>query len=200
MIKAICFDLDGMYFEASGFQLFKDALIRLGAKMEDINLYLHGDSMKAFKRGEIDEDDYWSSVIKSLGIDITTAAIKELLVKNYKLNSEVHSLVLKAKEAGYKTCICSNNFITRVRGLNDKFGFLDHFDVSVFSYEVKDLKPSPVIFKELLLRTAVKPEELIYADDNADKLSGAQTLGINTFTFSSIDQFKEELVKLGVAL
>jgi HAD superfamily hydrolase (TIGR01509 family) len=101
---------------------------------------------------------------------------------------------------GYKTCICSNNFITRVRGLNDKFSFLDNFDFSVFSYEVGELKPSSIIFEELLVRSKLKPEQLVYSDDNADKLYGAQNLGINTFVFSNATCFKEELARLGVIL
>lgn len=200
MIKAICFDLDGVYFKSSGFQLFKDSLIELGAKIDDINLYLHGDPMNAFKRGEVSEGDYWASSIKALGIDITISQVKEMLVKNYAVDPEVQSIVLKAREAGYKTCVCSNNFVTRIRGLNDKFSFLDNFDFSVFSYEVNDLKPSPVIFKELLLQSGVRPEQMVYSDDNADKLYGAQELGINTFVFSDTAQFKKELVKLGVVL
>ena len=128
MIKAICFDLDGVYFKSSGFQLFKDSLIELGAKIDDINLYLHGDPMNAFKRGEVSEGDYWASSIKALGIDITISQVKEMLVKNYAVDPEVQSIVLKAREAGYKTCVCSNNFVTRIRGLNDKFSFLDNFD------------------------------------------------------------------------
>lgn len=200
MIKAICFDLDGVYFEASGFQSFKNALIKLGAKPEDINYCLYDEPMNRFKRGEIDEDEYWNRTIDLLGIGISVAEIKDLLTKGYTVNPEVHELVLKSKNAGFKTCICSNNFTTRVRSLNEKFDFLKDFDASVFSYEVKALKPSPIIFKELLRRVGVRPEELVYSDDKPDKLAGAQELGIKTFVFADVDQFKKELEKLDVKL
>lgn len=200
MIKAICFDLDGVYFDDSGFQLFKDTLVELGASRETVTDCFHGGSMDQFKRGELSEDEYWQSTLRSLGINISAPDIQSLMVKHYNVNPEVRTLVLMARQAGYKTCVCSNNFTTRISKLNEKFNFLEDFDFSVFSYEVGELKPSPVIFKELLLRANVKPDELVYSDDNSDKLAGAQELGINTFTFTNIDQFKDELTKLGVAL
>ena len=46
MIKAICFDLDGVYFSENGFKSFKQKIIDMGADTE-------------FKRGTTKEQEYW---------------------------------------------------------------------------------------------------------------------------------------------
>ena len=62
------------------------------------------------------------------------------------------------------------------------------------------MKPEKGIFKELLKRAGIKPKEMIYSDDNKDKLQGALSLGVNTFVYRNFEQFKNELLKLGVNL
>jgi FMN phosphatase YigB (HAD superfamily) len=52
----------------------------------------------------------------------------------------------------------------------------------------------------LLEKLNVKPEELIYSDDNPARLSGAHELGIQTFVFQNFDQFMDELKKRGIDL
>jgi putative hydrolase of the HAD superfamily len=79
-----------------------------------------------------------------------------------------------------------------------KFQFLDDFDTKVFSYEVGFLKPDKRIFQELVKRSGVKPEEILYSDDCEEKLTGAKEIGIQTFVFRDFDQFMAELKTQGV--
>ena len=95
-----------------------------------------------------------------------------------------------------KTCLCSNNFVTRIRELDTKFGFLKDFDVKVFSYEVGIMKPEKGIFEALISQSGVKPEEIVYADDDESKLQGAIDLGINAFVYEGFEKFKEKVNSL----
>ena len=121
-----------------------------------------------------------------------------MLRKSYSVNHEIKNFACEIKEAGYKTCLCSNNFVTRIRELEKEFSFLKHFDVKVFSYDIGVLKPNINIFHALVGQCGVDASEIVYADDSESKLTGAEELGINTFIFEDINQFKYHLASLEV--
>ena len=106
--------------------------------------------------------------------------------------------VKNVRNAGYKTLICSNNFPARINGLQNRFGFLDDFDVHVFSYDVGFDKPSKEIFQILIERAEVFPEEVFYSDDDETKMDGAKELGITTFLYTDFDAFVDYLESLSV--
>lgn len=200
MVKAVCFDLDGVYFTEDGFRGFKDSLEALGATREHINHQLHGKPMELFKRGQVTEEEYWQETIKTLGINIDVDVIISMLAEHYEVNLEVQALVTKLRERGIQTCICSNNFVTRVEQLDGKFSFLKDFDVAVFSYEVGVLKPSITIFKELVRRTELDPDEIVYSDDSEQKITGALKLGIQAFPYQNYRQFLSKLETFGISV
>jgi putative hydrolase of the HAD superfamily len=108
--------------------------------------------------------------------------------------------VKKVRAAGYKTVICSNNFPARIDGLHKRFGFLDDFDVAVFSYEVGISKPAKEIFQTLIAKASVEAHEIVYSDDDESKMVGANELGINTFMYTDFDAFINYLEGVGVTV
>ena len=201
MIKAICFDLDGVYFTAQSFKNFKKNLPKEINDEEKVSYVLaKSDEMMKFKTGKISEEDYWDYAAKELKIQTDLDGICDCLRESYNINHEVVDYVAKVQEAGYKTCICSNNFITRVRELDNEWGFLDLFDVKVFSYEVGFMKPAKEIYQTLIIRTGVNPKEIVYSDDDENKMTGAKELGINTFLYTGFNDFKKKVASFGVSV
>jgi 2-haloacid dehalogenase len=68
----------------------------------------------------------------------------------------------------------------------------------VLSGEEKVCKPDPKIYKILLDRYQLCPEESIFIDDRQDNLETAQKLGIETILFKTAEQLRENLKKLRV--
>jgi epoxide hydrolase-like predicted phosphatase len=201
MIKAICFDLDGVYFTPESFKKFKKNLPKKVNDPDKADYVLHdSEELLNFKNGKITEKDYWDFARSKLGIKVSNEEIFAILRDSYEVNSDVKNYVKKVRSAGYKTCICSNNFETRVRELDKKFSFIQEFDVVVFSYQVGVMKPDVKIFQELVKKIRVNPEEIIYSDDNEDKLEGAKSLGIKTFVYEDFKSFQRRLEELGANL
>jgi len=50
MIKAICFDLDGVYFTEESFKIFKQSIVDLGVEYKDVEYTLHKEPMAEFKK------------------------------------------------------------------------------------------------------------------------------------------------------
>jgi glucose-1-phosphatase len=201
MIKAITFDLDGVYFP-NGKANFVKALQERGvSEAEAKRVFLKSDEMNGqYKLGKMSDDEYWAWAAKEWGLQMLTKELIDLLISGYSVSPEVEKVVQFARKHDYKTLICSNNFPARVNGLQERFSFLENFDASVFSYEVGATKPSETIFAELVKRSGVAAEEIAFADDDADNLSGAKAIGITTFLYEDFDKFMHDLKELGVEL
>jgi 2-haloacid dehalogenase len=80
----------------------------------------------------------------------------------------------------------------------EKYDFLHWFHGRVVSGEEKTRKPYTDIYRTLLDRYNVNPHEAVFVDDNRRNLGPAEALGIKTIHFISPEQFKEELIALGI--
>lgn len=199
MIKAICFDLDGVYFTPRGKNQFHENLIDLGIPEDKVVHVLYkSPEMFSFVKGEILEDEFWDFVRNYFQINMTNEEWIALWIKGYEIDQKVRNMVKIIRDNGYRTCICSNNNVSRVQGLHKKFGFLHDFDVKVFSYDVGDVKPSQRIFQALIDKSGVQPAEIVYSDDREDRIEGAGQLGINVFVYEDFHQFLGKLRDLGV--
>jgi len=198
-IKAICFDLDGVYFTDEGFRKFR---MSFGGDEETYEVFKNSQQIKDLRKGLMAEEEFFDYAKKTLNIKQTNEEIFKTLRECYKVNTEIVELVRKVRKMGYKTCICSDNFDARVRELDKEFDFLKDFDVKVFSYEVGSFKPDEdqKMFKTLIEWAGVDPEEIVYSDNEEHKLVQANALGIKTFVFESVEQFIDGLRSLGVSL
>jgi len=199
MIKAVTFDLDGVYFTESSFANFKNSL-PLTVDQSKLIFLSKSDSMMSFKRGELSEDDFWDLARQELGLNLSNLQIFDLIKNAYQVNQNVVDTVKKVRGLGIKTCICTNNFPTRINALNSKFNFLSNFDTQVFSYQVGALKPDPKIFQALIDQSSCLPGEIAFADDKEDNVKSALSVGINAFLFTGFSTFVSELKGLGVAI
>lgn len=198
MLKAICFDLDGVYFTSAGMQEFAKKLGTLcGNEEKARQAVFASDEMKAFKQGNLSEENYWCYVNDFLGLTLSLDKYKKLLGEKYEVNKDVETYASKLRGTGYKTCICSNNFVTRINVLQEKFRFLDNFDVVVLSYQVGVTKPDKAIFQALVDKAKVRPSEIFYSDDSEEKLAGAEELGINVSLYTGFEGFIKTLEDLG---
>lgn len=127
MIKAVCFDLDGVFFAEQSFRRFKFQLAEYTDHNYIIDEVFHGSMMVEFKTSSITEEMFWKYVRQTLEITLTDLEMFKMLRESYLVNVDVESYVRKIRAAGYMTCLCSNNFITRIRELEKEFAFFKAF-------------------------------------------------------------------------
>ena len=78
------------------------------------------------------------------------------------------------------------------------YDFLHWFDGRLVSGEEKIRKPHAGIYQRLIERFHITPATAIYVDDNLRNVIPARELGFHGIHFRSPQQFREELVELGV--
>jgi putative hydrolase of the HAD superfamily len=201
MIKAITFDLDGVYF-VNGKSNFIKKLGEFGVSEEEAKrVFLSSDEMNfLYKTGKMSDEEFWSWAIQEWKLSMSVQEVIGLLIEGYEVDENVVEVVKKVRANGYKTLICTNNFPARINGLHKRFGFLDNFDVQVISYEVGVVKPQKEIFQKLVEKSGVAAEEILYADDSESAVVVAREVGITAELYKDFPAFVSSLKQLGVAV
>ncbi len=102
------------------------------------------------------------------------------------------------KGKGYR-CLYLSNFSRKAETeCAHALDFLPYMDGGILSYQDKVIKPMPEIYRLLIDRYDLKPEECVFMDDTPRNLEGAEKFGIHTIHFVNQAQAIEELRALGV--
>jgi HAD superfamily hydrolase (TIGR01509 family) len=80
---------------------------------------------------------------------------------------------------GARLALVSNCSHT-TRGIVDRLGFEDLFDVVVLSFELGVRKPDAAIYEAALEGVGAQPADALFVDDQTDYCDGARALGIDT--------------------
>jgi putative hydrolase of the HAD superfamily len=79
-----------------------------------------------------------------------------------------------------------------------KFGLRAHFAVALSSCYLGLRKPEPAIYKRALDILGKPAERILFIDDRAENVAGAQAVGMKGIRFVGEDELRQELVSLGV--
>ena len=102
------------------------------------------------------------------------------------------------KKRGYHLYVLSNYSEYMLERTKTKMNFLKYMDGTVFSCDVKEVKPEPAIYKILLEDYDLKPEECVFIDDREENCRGARKLGMHAVRFHDFKQAAADLEALGV--
>lgn len=89
------------------------------------------------------------------------------------------ALIQHFRDEGYQVYYLSNYSEYLKDASWESLSFLEEFDGGVFSYKEKCLKPGAEIYKILLERYEIRPEDALFLDDRAENIEAAKKLGMN---------------------
>lgn len=105
----------------------------------------------------------------------------------------------RVKEKGYRIYMLSNYGEKPFAASKDRMPFLKYADGQLISYEIKETKPSPVIYQALCDKFSIRPEQAVFLDDSAKNIAGAKDFGLHTIHFKGYEAALEELSILPLA-
>ncbi len=129
--------------------------------------------------------------------------IKTFFKNSYKTVEEFSysvDFIKDLKKNGYKVYLLSNYGKNNYSYAKDNFKFIPYADGGVISYEIKRIKPEPEIYKALIDRYDINPEEAVFLDDCLPNLEGAKPFGFRTVHVTDFNKALEDLRKLGVKI
>ncbi len=114
------------------------------------------------------------------------------------LNPQILALIDALRENGYKVGLLSNANQEVKRNI-ESLNVASHFDVFLFSADLKLQKPSPLAFQALAQALGVDLTELVFIDDAPKSLSSASELGFKPILFESFEQLTKDLLSLDIS-
>lgn len=100
------------------------------------------------------------------------------------------------RERGYRILYLSNFSEKALRECSTVLDFVPHTDGGIFSCHVRLTKPDPAIYRLLLTRYGLTPQECVFLDDTPRNINAAEALGIHGIVFQTLSQAKNELEAL----
>ena len=79
----------------------------------------------------------------------------------------------------YSIVAFSGNIESRVAYLEGKYHFRHLFDIEVYSFDIHMTKPEQGFVEAMIAKSGVRPEEIVYIDDNDTYAQPARDLGVN---------------------
>ena len=106
--------------------------------------------------------------------------------------------VKSLKEKGYRVYILSNYGEKPFAASRARMPFLPLVDGRLISYEVKEVKPNPAIYRALCDRFHIDPNRAVFIDDSPLNIAGAKAFGLHTILFTDYADAVAQLKSYGV--
>jgi len=197
-IKAVAFDIGGVLDIGDAYYGYLSK--SLGIDIQDF-IKASDNHVKKAINGKITTKQLVSSIAKRLNMDADDLLKKWVKSKRLyiKKDKDVENIIKKLRKNKYKIATLTNVSDIHHRIRIEK-GFYDHFHFNICSCEVGLSKPNIRIYKLLIKKLKLKPEEIIFVDDVKECLIPAKKLGIKTILFRNAKQLARDLKKFDVKL
>jgi putative hydrolase of the HAD superfamily len=209
-IKAIIFDYGQVLNAPVDTEYIADRRSRL-AKILDLETeelwpYLfEGEPAQRWMTGQLDWDGYWRAVLKPRGVadpDEIESFARDVFEGNKVLHPDMVELLFELR-GKYKLAVLSNASWTEPEmesKFANEYGLPEDLFDTIETSSMGTTKPDPVIYKEVLRRLDVRPEQAIFTDDLANFTVAAGELGIHSHTFTTPEFFRAFLEENDVLL
>jgi len=194
----IVFDLGGVVFtwepERIVACVFSDPEVRTRVR---VGIFEHEDWL-ALDKGTLDPQEAIRRGADRTGLPVSEVArlmryVPEALVPI----PETLDLMYRLKATGHRIYCLSNMHAASIVHLEERYSFWDVFEGCVISCRIRMMKPEPEIYRHLLDRFGLVPDETAFIDDREANLRPAGALGIRIIEFEGAEQCARELREMG---
>lgn len=179
-IKCIVFDMDGCLIdsESAYVKCWKKAFLAEGITIDDniINSWAgKGISYIKIEIYELTKDHEKTLEIKQRREDFFFEALESDKVELKPYTKEILEFI---KDRNLKIGLASSTYKNKAIKILNHFKLLDYFDFMVFGDEVKNVKPSPDIYYEVIKRSNENISNIIVFEDSISGVAAAKAAGI----------------------
>ncbi len=195
MIKTIIFDFGGVISIGKFFPVVSSSLgekFGLDEKSIREKLYAHETE---YMSGRDSTFIFWEKTCKEFGIPYQDFV--DVFNSSYQLNTEMLALVKRLKDR-YQVILHSDNFEALSKVLRNDPQLNGLFEKMYFSNEIQLLKKEEQAFWHILKDIRKTPAECVFVDDKEASFIIPKKIGMNTILFKDVEQFKKDLLHLGV--
>lgn len=194
MYKNIIFDIGNVLLSFNPMEYLNSKIQQPDKVLEVHKELFQSEEWIMLDRGTITEEDAKNAIANR---SIANGDLIRLSFENWydiltPIEPSVEVLKL-LKDSNYKVYFLSNFHLLAFEHIIKKYDFFKLFDGGIVSYKEKLIKPEEAIYRRLIEKYDLNPEESIFIDDVEENVEGAKRLGINTILLKEPALLKEHL-------
>ncbi len=195
-IKAVIFDLGGVLVRTEDREPRAALGLRFDKSYDEMGKVVFNRSSYRASIGEISAREHWQFVMRSL--NLPDSEIESFYDQFFGGDVVDFALIdtIRALRPRYTTALLSNAWDDLRQLLVEKWKINDAFDKIFISAEIGVAKPAPEIYKMVLEKLGIAPDESVFVDDFIENIEAARKLGMHGIHFREKDVAMEELRKL----
>lgn len=201
MIKNVVFDLGNVLLSFIPSEYFDKKRYPENIKTRILSDIFHSEEWQMLDRGEITTEEVIDIIAlrSSLKRDEIAHVFNLRTDILYPLDNNIKLLPI-LKKRGYRLYFLSNFPMDIFEEVTSGYYFFKYFDGGVISAHAKSSKPDSLIYKILIEKYSLIPEECLFIDDLEINVKASETLGMKGITtLGSLDISKEIEEALGLS-
>ncbi len=192
MIKIVMFDVGGVLVDYDQTWHNKELAEISGMSREYVDKVIDK-YMTGIEIGKVRINEFESAVAHELGIRKSQLRWADFFAAHSRLNEDVYELLKEIHEE-MSTAIFSNIDKARYKIVRQilPFTYIDHAFTSCY---LGLRKPDPKAYMAIAKRLNLKPNEIVFIDNDMQNVLGARTAGLNAIRFKSRRELDKSLSK-----
>jgi len=192
-LKAVLFDFGGVIAEEG----FREGLMTIGKKnnldperfFADIDRLIYE---TGYLIGRADEASFWNEVRKKTGIIGSDEELREEVLTRFAFRPAMLAYADRLRATRLKVGMLSDQ-TNWLEEIDRKTSLFRHFDIVFNSFRLHKSKRDPSVFRDVCEILGVRPDEVLFVDDNINHIKRAAAEGLNTIHFSTAEEFEKEI-------
>jgi HAD superfamily hydrolase (TIGR01509 family) len=183
-ITTVIFDMGGVLLRTVDPAPREAIATRFGVTRRELEAFVFSSETSILsEEGKLSDVAHWQTVMRHFG---QPAGDHIQLYDEYFAGDAIDQRLLAfaaSLKPKYKLGLLSNAWENARPLLRARFDFIDTFDDSIFSYEVRARKPDAAMYQAILDVMDAQPEEAVFIDDVKENVEGAQAVGMQALQF-----------------
>lgn len=199
MIKAVIFDLGGVYFSA-GTEMAHKKLVNAFPDLDPKKIYAvirTGAIAHEYRKGKLTKREFWDKAEEVLGKRFDRGRFSHIWNASYVINKEARQIVRKLRRS-YKVAVLTGNIRERVAFLERRYHFKNDFHVFVASYMLGTNKPDPLMYREVSRRLKTPMSQCLFIDSNRSFALAAARCGMKAIYLPDPRLLRKRLSAAGI--
>jgi len=196
-LEAIIFDMGGVFLKTINSHPRELMALRFGTTRKELESFtFSSDTSIRSEIGEITDQEHWQTVLRKFNQPVENyLLIYDEFFSGDAIDKKLLDFAVSLKSK-YRIGLLSNAWMNARQLLEDRFHFIDKFDVSLFSYEARFRKPDPKIFHLMTKKMGVKPDNTLFIDDSSVNVVGAISAGLQSIQYENTQSLIKVIGKI----
>lgn len=190
VIRGVLFDFGGVLTLPQDQELFR-AMIRYARIAPDEFLASYRNHRFEFDRGSVDRLGYWRRVCEENKVTFNRRVADNLALLDIKSWTNPNDALLawagRLRDADIRVGVLSNMPADYLEDIRRTCPWLDDFDPVVVSGVERANKPEKAIYLNALSRMGLDKKDVLFIDDTAENVAGAERAGIAALQYRSVE-------------